>query len=106
MSDTLIATNSGNLNISYMRNSDELFEIFNKLIDEGKIKRDQISYEMSFWQKITRLAYVPAIIISSISWPIIISIFKIENYWLNKLGFLLVFFPLFYLFFIIFRNRS
>ena len=103
---TIIVTRSGKINLYGLNNSDELFRILNNLINRGRIKKDQIKYEISFWERISGRAYLPALLISVITWPIILSIFQFENYWLIRGGFLLIFFPLYIAFAIHYRNNE
>jgi hypothetical protein len=69
---TKIKTRKGEISFAGMSNAPELLAQFTKLIEQGKIKQNQIENKVVLQETIFRKSIIPALVVTFMSWVVVI----------------------------------
>jgi hypothetical protein len=102
---TMIRTRREIIGIQAMANSDELRNIFNRIMEQRKISQYQIENKTIHQIANSRIAYIAAIVIASIPW-LIITFYVWPHGENSLLGYLILFIPEFFVVDWFLKNRA
>ncbi len=102
---TIIKTRRGSIAIQSMANSDELRNLFNRLMEQRKISQYQIENKPIHQIANRRIAFIAAIVIASIPW-LIIKFYVWPNGENSLLRDLIFFIPEFFVVYWFLKNRA
>jgi hypothetical protein len=103
---TMILTRKGNIPIQSMTNSEELRNILNKLIEQGKINKYQIENKVVSQEVVSRKALIPAGIISFFLWGTTFLVWPYENSLFRDFSMVLFFIPTYIVVYKFLKNRA